>query len=987
MNANSDGVERIVAPHKGLRHVNKIKYAYRDRRCHACGVRMGAARNSDVPPQPHYSSLPRRDTLDAMELSRTFLGLETPALVAAAESLFDRFSQDPAADLRDVIAVVPGARAGRRLLEILVDRADARRLTLTPPQIVTVGQLPELLYQAKKPFADELVQRLTWAAALREFDHTRLGLVVAERPAEADAERWLDLGRLLRSLHRELASDGLDFNDVVERGRSLPGFTEAGRWQALAEIQRAYLDQLDDLGLWDRQTARLFAIEQHECRSDHPIVLIAAVDLNQSLRQMLDQVADQVTALIFAPDGWADRFDSHGCLLAEAWQDVELKISEETLLQADDPADQSELVARRIAQLNGRFRADEITVGLPDERIVPQLVRQLDECDLPNRYGPGKSVTRTGVYRMLENLAALVHGNQYADLAQVVRHPDIESWLLRGGVKPGWIEELDDYYNVHLPRRIDGVWLGPENRCASLSAAHERIAQLVERLQGAPRSLDHWLPQIDRILLEVYGDRNFDLDVEADRQAWKTCSCVRDALGHLSNVPRAIMPDVSGAETLNMVLEQISDQGVAPASDEAAIELVGWLELPLDDAPLLIVTSFNEGFVPSSINADMFLPGGLRSALGLDDNARRYARDAYAVSTLLAPWRNTSFIVARRNPDDDPLAPSRLVFAAPPDEVARRALRLFGDSPQRLPQQPLAGVWFRSSGESKFEVPLPRPLPEPIARMSVTSFKTYLDCPYRFYLSRVLRLGGADDDATELDGAGFGNLAHVVLERFGRSERRDVADAEAIQRELNHLLDRLARDRFGERPGAALLVQIEQLRLRLHAFARWQADRAAQGWRIEHTELADKDRPGRLDVDGKPMLLVGRIDRIDFHEQSGERQILDYKTSDAGDSPEKTHRRRSSAWVDLQLPLYRHLAREFDIDGPVGLGYVLLPKNTTAVGLSLAAWSAEELETADETAREIVRKVRAKKFWPPTEPPPKYSEEFAAICMDGVFGK
>ena len=135
------------------------------------------------------------------------------------------------------------------------------------------------------------------------------------------------------------------------------------------------------------------------------------------------------------------------------------------------------------------------------------------------------------------------------------------------------------------------------------------------------------------------------------------------------------------------------------------------------------------------------------------------------------------------------------------------------------------------------------------------------------------------------------------------------------------------------------------------------------------------------------MLLVGRIDRIDFHEQSGERQILDYKTSDAGDSPEKTHRRRSSAWVDLQLPLYRHLAREFDIDGPVGLGYVLLPKNTTAVGLSLAAWSAEELETADETAREIVRKVRAKKFWPPTEPPPKYSEEFAAICMDGVFGK
>ena len=49
------------------------------------------------------------------------LGSGLAALVAAAESLFDRFSQDPAADLRDVIAVVPGARAGRRLLEILVE--------------------------------------------------------------------------------------------------------------------------------------------------------------------------------------------------------------------------------------------------------------------------------------------------------------------------------------------------------------------------------------------------------------------------------------------------------------------------------------------------------------------------------------------------------------------------------------------------------------------------------------------------------------------------------------------------------------------------------------------------------------------------------------------------------------------------------------------------------------------------------------------------
>ena len=254
-------------------------------------------------PQPKWEvSTKRVLTPFHMPITRIFLGLQQPALAATADYLFNRFGKQTPLDLRDLVVVVPGARAGRRLLEILVDRAEADSLTLTPPQITTVGQLPELLYQANKPFADDLVQQLAWADALRKFNRAKLSALVAERPDDADVERWLELGRLLHMLHRELASDGLDFADVVDRGGKLPGFAETERWLALANIQRAYLDTLDRLGLWDRQTARLFAIEHRECRSDWPILLVAAVDLNQSMRQMLDQVADRVTALVYAPD-------------------------------------------------------------------------------------------------------------------------------------------------------------------------------------------------------------------------------------------------------------------------------------------------------------------------------------------------------------------------------------------------------------------------------------------------------------------------------------------------------------------------------------------------------------------------------------------------------------------------------------------------------------------------------------------------------------
>jgi len=137
-------------------------------------------------------------------------------------------------------------------------------------------------------------------------------------------------------------------------------------------------------------------------------------------------------------------------------------------------------------------------------------------------------------------------------------------------------------------------------------------------------------------------------------------------------------------------------------------------------------------------------------------------------------------------------------------------------------------------------------------------------------------------------------------------------------------------------------------------------------------------------VDGEPMALRGRIDRIDVKDATGERIILDYKSSDKGETPEQTHRKHKK-WVDLQLPLYRHLASSLGISGPVQLGYVLLPKDVSRVRFCVAKWTDQDLTEVDEVAHEVVRGIRREDFWPPADPPPKYSEQFAPICQDGVF--
>src|SRR5262249_40996862 len=151
-------------------------------------------------------------------IQREFLGWVAPALQKAAHRIVERFRQGTILDLKRLIVVVPGQRAGRRLQELLAFAAEDDGLLLTPPHVVTEGGLPELLYTPKQAFAGDLVQDLAWAQALRELPQDKRLHVLPQPPAADEVVRWLALGKLLRGVHRELAADGLDFTAVQTRG-------------------------------------------------------------------------------------------------------------------------------------------------------------------------------------------------------------------------------------------------------------------------------------------------------------------------------------------------------------------------------------------------------------------------------------------------------------------------------------------------------------------------------------------------------------------------------------------------------------------------------------------------------------------------------------------------------------------------------------------------------------------------------------------------
>ena len=922
-------------------------------------------------------------------------------MASAIDFLIERFRTQDKLDLHRLILVVPGARAGRRLQEMLVESAETQGLLLRPPKVVTVGQLPEQLYSAKRPFADDLVQQLAWVRALRQVEPQQLTLLAASVPAADDLAGWLGLGTMLGRLHRELAAEALDFKQVAEQGAALDGFCEEPRWRMLAVVQDRYLGVLDGVGLWDRQTARLFAIEHGECHTDCSIVLVGTADMNRVQQKMLDQVAGQVTALVFAPEDLADRFDAHGCLRPEAWQDVCIDLADEQIEIVGGPAEQAAAAVRAIADLEGRYAADEVTIGVPDERLVPHLQQQFSQWDVSVRHGAGTPIDQTEPYRLLAAVADHLEAGDFRTLAALVRHPAVADWLAAQEAHDDWLTLLDRYWSEHLPHQLGRPWLGSAETGRRLQRLTAEIGRLTRDLGGRRRPLDQWCEPILMLLVQVFGEVARDARNPADHGVLTACGQLRDVLAEDLRIPAELTPEVSAGESLRLVLQQAAGGRIAPLSDPKAIELLGWLELPLDDAPALVVVAMNEGIVPSSLNADLFLPNQLRRVLGIEDNARRYARDAYALGALCQSRERLRVIAGRRTSDGDPLVPSRLLFACDRPAMARRALAYFGPAAdtgaESCRERPLwrsgrseeaapgvhPGTPQRAfpTGDASFQVPRPRPLAEPVTSMRVTEFRDYLACPYRYYLRHRLRLERLADDAEELDGLGFGSLVHEVLRRFGGGPLAASTDARQISDFLGHSLDEVLGECYGRSPLPAIRVQAEQIRARLAAFAVWHAGWAAEGWRIEHVEWQPEEGQARLMVDGQPMFLRGRIDRVDVHPSDGRAVIFDYKSSNQAEPPEKTHRRQGQ-WVDLQLPLYRHLAAELGLGGPIALAYLLLPKDVRQVGPLQAEWTAADLAEADAAAADVVRKVRAEQFWPPASPPPAFFDDLAAICQD-----
>ena len=134
---------------------------------------------------------------------------------------------------------------------------------------------------------------------------------------------------------------------------------------------------------------------------------------------------------------------------------------------------------------------------------------------------------------------------------------------------------------------------------------------------------------------------------------------------------------MSAVEAISFILQELSSVNIppdAPKESVPSIELLGWLELALDEAPVLIVTGMNNEIVPSKLNYPGWLPETIRFNLELDRRDRRFARDAYIYEFLVHSKDHLRVISGRRGISGDPLLPSRILLNVEDEQIADHAL-------------------------------------------------------------------------------------------------------------------------------------------------------------------------------------------------------------------------------------------------------------------------------------------------------------------------
>lgn len=912
----------------------------------------------------------------------TFLNWDQPLLTKLVTHLLTLGD-----DVVNKIVIVPTVQSGRQLRKALAEAG----IALTP-RVVT----PEILLPTRAP-GTRAATLTAWTQVLLDLDlEDARGLFPKDPPPGViHSFRWaFNVAKQLSELQQTLRDNGKTFQEISRRS------IESERWADLAKLDDRVTKTLRKWRI--KNTNELEPIP-----TDKQLIIAGVCDISPLAITRLENLLEndtptKIQIIIHAPETHRPHFDPWGRPLSEYWNTAELPLPnwKQNVTIAENPSLAAQHIVRHIAKAD--LIPQQLTLGLCDRDLVLAMQREFATAGW-NIYDPeGTSARSSSLILFLTALGewlvtnpATPHlSNPISAFAKLIRLPEMETFLPQDGEKNTdrftLIRQLDTCIEKRLPLYATDLNNHLQNT-TSEDYPHLKLA------------LQYFLTETEQMLSgnKIKGLRGWIaklLNRTTPDIASLLVDDIADILDALEKIEKHSGKDgIEITQALEIITEIISNKKSYTDTTDSVADLLGWMELIYQDAPELHLIGLHEGHVPELHGDDPFLPDSFRQMLEMDSGDTHYARDSYLFHALTASRQNVHITLSKLSETNEPKTPSRLLLRTTGQDLAERVQTLFGD-PQLQSQNPSA--WQRDWTLTIPQVPNPYSTNkesendnenQTVRSLSPSAIKDYLHCPFRFFLSRVVRMDRYQANKTELNALDFGNLIHATVEKFGRNESiRDTTSAKEIQNHFDELLENEIFIRYGANPHLAIRIQADIAKSRLHKLATLQAQEAEAGWRIIDVEL-DIGNSITWDIAGHPIKM--QIDRVDRHQQTGEIRVMDYKSSGKASDPLKAHitnfnpdenrpicgdllpkaprGRTERTWKNLQLPIYAWFAQQhYNTTDIPAIGYINLPN--TLSDTAFTTWQNFDstlLDSAKQWTTQAIKNIQKSDFLHPATLP------------------
>lgn len=902
-------------------------------------------------------------------VERVFLGWDRPFLTVAADWLLERRD-----DLPGWLVLVPTSQGGRRLRETLAERAGA----LLSPKLLTPGAL---MKTEDPEVAADWMERVAWQETLEEIEDWSAYQELFPEAPDGEGNWAGGLAMEMTGLRHSLQENGLT---LTRAARLLSGTVEAGRWEALGRLETLTEQKLRGWGLKSR--SRVLSAGVQVPGGISGIVLAGITEMPPLVERALLAWSGPVTVLLGAPESEADAFSELGKPL-DCWTERTLPWPAEdwgSVRLVADARQQAEEAWKAV--ITAQTPSNLVALGSADDGAGNEMTRVFTQGGW-TAFHPASIPITGGLPRWLKIWSAWLADPQLSTMADLLALP--ETSALTGTRRAEKAIHLNRLRNDWMALRPDDL----RHRMQTVNFRSDAQRNAAAEVVQAAEALERWRSEFQKGDFIETTTRLLDIILKSSPEDVDDAQAIGTWLHSASQLVRRL--DRGPEFWIELMLSGL--QSPLPTPPEGrVIDVQGWLEMHLEPGTHLVLCGMNEGNVPARNAGDPWIGEAAGKQLGLPVNSDRAARDAFLYQNLVASRRvggRVDLICAKSGSGGESLLPSRLLLAADQAELPERVKFLF-----RGIEPPESGL--RWHADWKWE-PRLKAIPN---RLSVTSFSAWLACPFRFYLKHGQSMQSPEPGRVEWNARDFGNVAHEVMERWGRdTEARDFSKTEAIHAWLSNELDRVAAEWFGRRPPLAVKVQTEVLRHRLSWLARVQACTRAEGW-----EILEVEHKFEMPIHGS--LVVAKIDRIDRHRDSGELRVIDYKTGKV-DGVDRSHRKKINTassfpghygpdspvvhsgeekgkaadfrWINLQLPLYAVAVESHEKQLPRPCYFTL---GNTEAEVDLHVWedfSESDLQAARDCAEWIVEKIQSGVFWPPAER--VAYDDFAVLAAGRAF--